>query len=59
MVVHDEEFTELLAGADVAQRVLAWTDGDPTPTGDDTLESLIAGVRRRRPRSRPTGTPAS
>ena len=38
VVVHDEEFTELLAGADVAERVLAWTDG---PTDAPTLESLI------------------
>ncbi len=27
-VVHDEEFTGLLAEADVEQRVLAWTDSD-------------------------------
>lgn len=38
VVVHDEEFSELLAGADVAERVLAWTDG---PTDAPTLESLI------------------
>jgi fatty-acyl-CoA synthase len=38
VVVHDEEFTALLAGADVAERVLAWTDG---PTDAPTLESLI------------------
>ena len=39
-VVHDEEFTGLLEKAEVEQRVLAWTDGDP---GDlPTLERLIA-----------------
>ncbi|WP_205475116.1 AMP-binding protein [Nocardioides sp. SYSU D00038] len=40
VVVHDEEFTELLQEAHVDDRVLAWTDG---PTEADTLESLIAG----------------
>jgi acyl-CoA synthetase (AMP-forming)/AMP-acid ligase II len=38
VVVHDQEFTGLLAGADVDQRVLAWVDG---PTDGPTLESLI------------------
>ena len=38
-VVHDEEFTELLAGADTPDRLLAWCDSDP---GDrDTVEKLI------------------
>ena len=39
MVIHDEEFTGLLAGADVERRVLAWTDGDGG--GADTLERLV------------------
>jgi acyl-CoA synthetase (AMP-forming)/AMP-acid ligase II len=39
MVIHDEEFTGLLAGADLERRVLAWTDGDPG-TGE-TLERLV------------------
>jgi acyl-CoA synthetase (AMP-forming)/AMP-acid ligase II len=39
MVVHDEEFTGLLAGADVERRVLAWTDGDAA--GHETLEQLV------------------
>ncbi|GGO74661.1 AMP-binding protein [Nocardioides deserti] len=47
VVVHDEEFTELLADADVEQRVLAWIDGDGSDgAGDDgvpTLEGLIDG----------------
>lgn len=34
VVVHDEEFTELLADAEAGTRVLAWTDEDP---GDDVL----------------------
>jgi acyl-CoA synthetase (AMP-forming)/AMP-acid ligase II len=40
VVIHDEEFTQLIAKADVGQRVIGWTDsaGD----GDDTLEALIA-----------------
>jgi acyl-CoA synthetase (AMP-forming)/AMP-acid ligase II len=39
VVIHDEEFTELLSAADVEQRLVAWTDGEPA---DDTLESLIS-----------------
>jgi len=38
MVVHDEEFTGLLAGAHVERRLLAWTDGDPE---GETLEQLV------------------
>jgi fatty-acyl-CoA synthase len=38
VVVHDEEFTRLLAKADVGTSVLAWTDGEPD---GPTLESLI------------------
>lgn len=38
VAVHDEEFGPMLAKADVAERVLAWTDGDADGT---TLESLI------------------
>ncbi|EON24772.1 AMP-dependent synthetase and ligase [Nocardioides sp. CF8] len=40
VVVHDEEFTDLLAGADVATRVVGWSDG--AIDGVATLESLIA-----------------
>jgi acyl-CoA synthetase (AMP-forming)/AMP-acid ligase II len=40
MVIHDEEFTELLAGARVGRRVLAWTDGDPG--SEETLERLVS-----------------
>lgn len=39
LVVHDEEFTDLLAGARVERRVLAWTDGD---AAGETLEQLAA-----------------
>ena len=42
VVVHDEEFSSMLAKADVERRVLAWTDGD-------------AGTRRRRHRREPGG----
>lgn len=38
MVIHDEEFTGLLAGARVERRVLAWTEGDD---GQETLEQLV------------------
>ncbi len=43
LVIHDEEFAALLAGADVERRVLAWTDGDADPDGEglETLEQLV------------------
>ncbi|MDN4173895.1 AMP-binding protein [Nocardioides sp. SOB77] len=44
VVVHDEEFTELLAEADVEQRVLAWVDSDGAPEGVATLEELVASA---------------
>ena len=40
LVIHDEEFTGLLAGAHVERRVVAWTDGDAA--GRETLEQLVA-----------------
>jgi acyl-CoA synthetase (AMP-forming)/AMP-acid ligase II len=40
VVVHDQEFTAMLAKAEVATRVLAWTDG-PAAAGLDTLAALI------------------
>ncbi len=42
LVIHDEEFTGLLAGAHVARRVLAWTDADPGGNGSETLEQLVS-----------------
>ncbi|MEP9365692.1 AMP-binding protein [Nocardioides sp. CN2-186] len=39
VVVHDEEFTAMLAKADVGTAVLGWTDSE---TDEPTLESLIA-----------------
>ncbi|NYD41436.1 AMP-binding protein [Nocardioides panaciterrulae] len=39
-VIHDEEFTELLSGTEVDNRVVAWVDGDEVGDGD-TVESLI------------------
>ena len=39
LVVHDEEFGGLLAGADDVRRLLAWTDGDTA--GETTLEDLV------------------
>jgi fatty-acyl-CoA synthase len=39
VVIHDEEFTGLLAKADVEQRIVAWVDTDDH---DETLETLIA-----------------
>jgi fatty-acyl-CoA synthase len=42
VVVHDEEFTELLAGADLQHRVIAWVDDEEAGPGrPQTLESLI------------------
>lgn len=41
VVVHDEEFTQLLADADVAQRVIGWSEG-ADHGGVETLESLIS-----------------
>ncbi|HEV2797936.1 MAG TPA: AMP-binding protein [Nocardioides sp.] len=41
LVIHDEEFTGLLAGAHVDKRLLAWTDGDSGPDGPETLERLV------------------
>ena len=42
VVIHDEEFTELLAEADLDHRVVAWVDSEEL--GDDvaTLEALIS-----------------
>jgi acyl-CoA synthetase (AMP-forming)/AMP-acid ligase II len=39
-VIHDEEFTGLLAGAEVPLRLLAWTDEGPD--GIETIDDLIA-----------------
>ncbi|WP_210504008.1 AMP-binding protein [Nocardioides xinjiangensis] len=43
MVIHDEEFTGLLAGADVERRLLAWTDGGAGSGdgGTETLDQLV------------------
>jgi len=41
VVIHDEEFTGLLAGAEVEHRVIAWTDS-PDVEGD-TLNALSTG----------------
>ncbi len=40
VVIHDEEFTELLSGASIEQRVVAWVDSDDVDA--PTLEQLIA-----------------
>ena len=52
LVIHDEEFDDLVDRADVsAPRLLAWTDSDPAsrPAGRETIEDLIsAGSRGRR-----------
>ncbi|WP_341927210.1 AMP-binding protein [Nocardioides psychrotolerans] len=41
VVIHDEEFTELLSGATIEHRVVAWVDSDDLTTS--TIEQLIAG----------------
>ncbi len=38
VVIHDEEFTSLLAGASVERRVVAWTDDEGS---GETLETLV------------------
>ena len=40
MVIHDEEFTGLLAGASVGRRVLAWTDDEGVC--DERLDRLVS-----------------
>jgi acyl-CoA synthetase (AMP-forming)/AMP-acid ligase II len=39
VVIHDEEFAQLIDKADIEQRLVAWTDGAAT---EDTIESLIS-----------------
>ena len=39
VVIHDEEFTDLLAEASVESRLVAWADSDDH---DETVESLIS-----------------
>ena len=42
VVIHDEEFTDLLAAAEVENRVVAWVDSDEEGIGDaQTLESVL------------------
>ena len=44
MVIHDQEFSGLLAGAPVRERLLAWTDEEPSGRDADrvaTLEELV------------------
>jgi acyl-CoA synthetase (AMP-forming)/AMP-acid ligase II len=41
VVVHDEEFTEMLEDAADVQRVVAWVDSDPDSLGTPTVEQLI------------------
>ncbi|GAB4002914.1 AMP-binding protein [Nocardioides ultimimeridianus] len=52
VVVYDEEFSGLLGNADIADRVIAWTDGEPGP---DTLEGMI-GASSDEELSPPSGT---
>jgi fatty-acyl-CoA synthase len=42
VVIHDEEFTGMLSGADVDNRVLSYADSEDD-AGSDTLEALIEG----------------
>ncbi len=41
LLIHDEEFSELLDGAEGVDRLIAWSDDEEGP-GAGTLESLIA-----------------
>ncbi len=58
VVIHDEEFTELLGEARTRDRVLAWTDseGSEGPEGPVTVEGLIgaSSVERLHPPGRRT-----
>ncbi|GAB2768212.1 hypothetical protein GCM10027020_21370 [Nocardioides salsibiostraticola] len=40
VVIHDDEFTDMLTKAETEHRVLAWTDG---PVDGPTIESLVKG----------------
>jgi len=44
VVIHDEEFTELLAGAEAGTRVLAWTDSADLPDDVLSVDGLIDSV---------------
>jgi acyl-CoA synthetase (AMP-forming)/AMP-acid ligase II len=50
VVIHDEEFTGMLAKAHVEQRVLSWADDE---TDVDTLDSLIESVTDAAPLAAP------
>ncbi len=42
-VIHDEEFTELLAAASIERRIVAWTDSDDHDESTvETLEDLVS-----------------
>lgn len=43
VVIHDEEFTGLLAGAEIEQRIIAWTDSEAPPLDAETLDALATG----------------
>ncbi|GCD88504.1 AMP-binding protein [Nocardioides sp. LS1] len=42
VVVHDEEFTKLLSGATIENRVVAWVDSDDLGADVATIEGLIS-----------------
>ena len=41
VVIHDQEFTGLLSGADIETRILGWVDDDTGPDGEQHLEDLL------------------
>lgn len=43
VVIHDEEFTGLLAGAEIEQRIIAWTDSEAPSLEAETLDALASG----------------
>jgi fatty-acyl-CoA synthase len=57
VVVHDEEFTELLAGADIDERVIAWTDGEPGPEATGRRSCRPSWRLRSGPRRSPDRAP--
>ena len=42
VVIHDQEFTGLLSGADIETRILAWVDDDTGPGAVAHLDDLVA-----------------
>jgi fatty-acyl-CoA synthase len=53
LLVHDAEFSELLAGAAPCERALAWVDPGAAPDGTATVESMVQEGRPGEPAAPP------